>query len=207
MTTGPGSIRFHDRPLQQWTPASLARRRAWLAQHQTPPFAMPVWHYLSLHQHDKSQSRLFTEIVTLFGLGDKLGRMASQLSVGEWQRVRLAAVTLQIRQPDQSAGQLLLLDEPVNSLDMRWQAALDRVLAMLCRAGVTIVMSSHDLNHTLRHAHRAWLLHRGRLVASGSSEQVLTPRYLALLYDMAFQRLNVDGHGALILPVQDKSEL
>ncbi len=35
---------FNGRLLDEW-PARLARRRGYLSQHQTPPFAMPVWHY------------------------------------------------------------------------------------------------------------------------------------------------------------------
>ncbi len=91
----------------------------------------------------------------MLGLGDKLGRSVNQLSGGEWQRVRLAAVVLQIHPDANPVGQLLLLDEPMNSLDVAQQNALDRVLHHLCQAGIAIVMSSHDLNHTLRHAHKA----------------------------------------------------
>ncbi len=99
----------------------------------------------------------------------------NQLSGGEWQRVRLAAVVLQIHPDANPVGQLLLLDEPMNSLDVAQQNALDRVLHHLCQAGIAIVMSSHDLNHTLRHAHKARLLKRGKLIACGRREEVLTP--------------------------------
>lgn len=99
----------------------------------------------------------------------------NQLSGGEWQRVRLAAVVLQIHPDANPVGQLLLLDEPMNSLDVAQQNALDRVLHHLCQAGIAIVMSSHDLNHTLRHAHKAQLLKRGKLIACGRREEVLTP--------------------------------
>jgi vitamin B12 transport system ATP-binding protein len=53
---------------------------------------------------------------------------------------------------DNPDGQLLLLDEPMNSLDVAQQAALDKLLVELRAAGVAIIMSSHDLNYTLRHA-------------------------------------------------------
>ncbi len=111
----------------------------------------------------------------MLGLGDKLGRSVNQLSGGEWQRVRLAAVVLQIHPDANPVGQLLLLDEPMNSLDVAQQNALDRVLHHLCQAGIAIVMSSHDLNHTLRHAHKAWLLKRGKLIACGRREEVFDP--------------------------------
>jgi len=42
-----GQIAFLGTPLEQWPGEALARHRAWLTQQQTPPFAMPVWHYLA----------------------------------------------------------------------------------------------------------------------------------------------------------------
>lgn len=126
-----------------------------------------VWHYLTLHQHDKTRTELLNDVAGALALDDKLGRSTNQLSGGEWQRVRLAAVVLQITPQANPAGQLLLLDEPMNSLDVAQQNALDKILSALCQQGLAIVMSSHDLNHTLRHAHRAWLLKGGKMLASG----------------------------------------
>jgi vitamin B12 transport system ATP-binding protein len=110
----------------------------------------------------------------------------------------LAAVILQIHPGDNPQGQLLLLDEPMNSLDVAQQAALDKLLAELRTAGVTIVMSSHDLNYTLRHADRVWLLCEGKLIASGRTDAVLQPENLAAAYNMTFQKLEIAGHQMLI---------
>ncbi|MCU6671265.1 vitamin B12 ABC transporter ATP-binding protein BtuD [Enterobacteriaceae bacterium H4N4] len=203
LTVGEGEVVFHGQPLAAWTSASLACRRAYLAQQQTPPFAMPVWHYLTLHQYDSQQKALLSEVAAALGVEDKLSRHTSQLSGGEWQRVRLAAVILQIHPGGNPHGQLLLLDEPMNSLDVAQQVALDRVLSALARQGIAIVMSSHDLNHTLRHAHRVWLLKRGQLIASGARDSVLTPPNLARAYDMSFRRLDIEGHRMIISTSQE----
>ena len=198
LTTGPGQITLLEHALVDWSPASLAHRRSYLVQQQVPPFAMPVWHFLTLHQPDKARTDLLQEVADALGLGDKLGRSVNQLSGGEWQRVRLAAVILQICPQANPLGQLLLLDEPMNSLDVAQQNALDRLLSQLCLQGIAIVMSSHDLNHTLRHAHKAWLLKRGKLLASGSRDAVLTPANLSAAYGVNFRRLDIEGHRMLI---------
>lgn len=112
--------------------------------------------------------------------------------------MRLAAVVLQIDPESNPHGQLLLLDEPMNSLDVAQQNALDRILSHLCQQGIAVVMSSHDLNHTLHHAHRAWLLKQGKLLAGGPREDVLTPPNLALAYGLNFRRLDIEGHRMLI---------
>ncbi len=203
LSEGEGEIRFQEEPLRAWSAAALASRRAFLAQQQTPPFAMPVWHYLTLHQHDKAQQALLSEVAGALGIGDKLTRNVGQLSGGEWQRVRLAAVILQIHPAGNPHGQLLVLDEPMNSLDVAQQVALDRALSALAQRGVAIVMSSHDLNHTLRHAHRVWLLKRGELIASGPRDSVLTPPNLARAYGMPFRRLDIEGHRMIISTAQE----
>ncbi|MEO3988464.1 vitamin B12 ABC transporter ATP-binding protein BtuD [Pseudocitrobacter cyperus] len=198
LSSGKGVITLNNKPLGEWSALELAQHRAWLSQHQTPPFAMPVWHFLLLHQHNKTDHALSLQVTEALGLVDKLGRNVNQLSGGEWQRVRLAAVILQIHPAGNPHGQLLLLDEPMNSLDVAQQAALDRLLDELRNQGVSVVMSSHDLNHTLRHADSVWLLCKGRLIASGTKDDVLTPSSLFSAYNISFQRLEIDGHQMLV---------
>ncbi|WP_395300068.1 vitamin B12 ABC transporter ATP-binding protein BtuD [Enterobacter sp. ECC-175] len=198
LSAGEGAITLLDRALSDWPAVALAQRRSYLVQQQMPPFAMPVWHYLMLHLHDKTRTALLAEVATALGLEDKLDRHASQLSGGEWQRVRLAAVVLQIHPAGNPQGRLLLLDEPMSGLDVAQQAALDALLSTLSAQGIAVVMSSHDLNHTLRHAHRVWLLARGKLIASGARDSVLTPPNLASAYHMPFRRLDIEGHRMLI---------
>lgn len=198
---GQGSIQLNERPLEAWLPAALSRRRAWLSQQQLPPFAMPVWHYLQLHQPSPDAEQAMMRLAEALWLTDKLTRPVNQLSGGEWQRVRLAAVLLQIDPEANPLGQLLLLDEPMNSLDVAQQAALDRVLLAFCEAGIAVVMSGHDLNHSLRHAHKVWLLCEGKMVAQGSRDLVLTPKNLAAAYQMPFRLLRIEGHSMLISPL------
>ncbi|MEZ6322749.1 vitamin B12 ABC transporter ATP-binding protein BtuD [Klebsiella pneumoniae] len=184
LSDGPGTVHFNGRLLDEWPARELARRRGYLSQHQTPPFAMPVWHYLALHMQQQGDSARLSDIAARLGLDNKLGRPVNQLSGGEWQRVRLAAVILQIDPLSNSAGQLLLLDEPMNSLDVAQQAA--------------VVMSSHDLNHTLRHAGQSWLLCQGEAIACGETAEVLNEENLTAAYAIPFQRVEVAGHIMLI---------
>lgn len=206
LTRGAGRILFNDRLLEQWPVPDLARHRAYLCQQQVPPFAMPVWHYLSLHWQNGSEE-LLLNITKKLGLSHKLHHQVNRISGGEWQRVRLAAVILQIHPQANPAGQLLLLDEPMNSLDVAQQAALDPLLSELCAAGITVVMSSHDLNHTLQHADECWLICRGKTVACGQTSVVMTRENLTLAYGIPFQRIEVAGHLMLVALQQDKAPL
>ena len=201
LSSGAGQIMFAGSNLSDWQPTQLAHQRAYLSQQQMPPFSMPVWHYLQLHQSVSPSDSVMLKLVEDLGLADKLTRSVNQLSGGEWQRVRLAAVVLQIHPEINPQGRLLLLDEPMNSLDVAQQTALDRILIALCEAGIGVVMSSHDLNHSLRHAHTVWLLRSGKMIAQGNRDEVLSPQHLATAYNMHFRRLQIEGHSMLIAPL------
>ncbi len=159
-----GEMLFAGRPLAAWSAVALSRRRAFLHQQAPKPDMMPVWHYLSLHQPADAPQRddMLSAICQRFQLEDKLARPLYQLSGGEWQRVRLAAVFCQISQPE---GQLLLLDEPLTGLDLAQQAAFDAQLAALVATGITAIVSGHDINHTLHHARSVWLMKEGTVIA------------------------------------------
>ncbi|RPH20435.1 vitamin B12 ABC transporter ATP-binding protein BtuD [Buttiauxella warmboldiae] len=201
LSSGDGQILFAGSNLNDWQPTQLARHRAYLTQQQLAPFSMPVWHYLQLHQQISPDDSVMGKLADGLGLSDKLTRSVNQLSGGEWQRVRLAAVILQIHPDINPHGRLLLLDEPMNSLDVAQQTALDRILMALCEAGIAVVMSSHDLNHSLRHAHTVWLLRAGNMIAQGGRDEVLSPQHLATAYDIHFRRLQIEGHSMLISPL------
>lgn len=194
---GPGTLAFSGQPLEHIPAPLLAQQRAFLSQHQVPPFAMPVWHYLALHTHGAPIERCGPVLQALW-LEDKLSRRVSQLSGGEWQRVRLAAVILQVHPAITPHGRLLLLDEPMNSLDVAQQAGLNQLLSDLCTAGLAVIMTNHDLNLSLHYARTVWLLHQGALVARGPADEVLRPDLLTRAYGATFRRIDVPGHKVLI---------
>lgn len=186
-----GAIRFCGRPLADWPGSALARRRAYLSQQQLAPAQMPVWHYLSMHDGPGAQADapLLQELTAALRLEDKLQRPLGQLSGGEWQRVRLVAVLLQVGQPD---GALLLLDEPLTGLDIAQQHAFDGLLSRAIARGLSVVMSSHDLNHSLQQASSVWLMRPGQPALVGAARDVLTCGNLTALYQVAFRELQVE---------------
>lgn len=186
-----GDIRLCGRPLGDWSGSALARRRAYLPQQQLAPAQMPVWHYLLMHHGPGAQADAFSlrELSAALRLDDKQQRPLGQLSGGEWQRVRLAAVLLQVSQPD---GALLLLDEPLTGLDIAQQHAFDGLLSRVIASGISVVMSSHDLNHSLQQASSVWLMRPGQPALVGAAREILTCDNLTALYQVAFRELQVD---------------
>lgn len=191
-----GVVRLSGRTLSAWPATELARQRAYLAQQQLPAGKMPVWQFLRLHQVGgvHTDEAALTLLCQTFQLTDKLARPLSQLSGGEWQRVRLAAVLLQMSQPE---GKLLLLDEPLTGVDLAQQAAFDHYLASHVANGLTVIMSGHDINHSLHHAHHVWLMKEGKLVRQGTADEVLQPEQLSTVFDVPFRRIRVENHEIL----------
>lgn len=103
-----------------------------------------------------------------FALESVAERPIGHLSKGFQQRVNLAQAFL--HDPP-----LLLVDEPTSGLDPLQQAEVRRVLRAL-RGERTLVISTHDLGEARELTERVAVLHRGRLVALGPTEQVLGGR-------------------------------
>ncbi len=104
----------------------------------------------------------FDDVTSLLELGDVLQRRCKGLSGGERQRVALARALL-------AAPRLLLLDEPLASLDRARRAAILPYLRMLPeRYGIPALYVSHDLTEVLSLTDQMIVLDHGRVVGSGS---------------------------------------
>ena len=102
------------------------------------------------------------ELVALLGLGGLEQRYPHQLSGGQQQRVAIARALAV--EPD-----VLLLDEPLNSLDRSTRLRLLAELAALRRGtATTMLYVTHDWDEAERIADEVALLHAGRIVQSGS---------------------------------------
>jgi iron complex transport system ATP-binding protein len=112
-------------------------------------------------------------------------RAFDTLSGGEKQRVIVASALAQISASAVPANGILLLDEPTAALDLAYQLELAALLRSLQdRLPIAIAISTHDLNFAAGLCRALVLLKDGQVLASGATDDVLTPDRIRLLYDV-----------------------
>lgn len=174
---GAGAVVVAGRPVHAWTPRALARIVAVVPQREENAFPLRVRDAVLLGRYPhlspwapagpadlQAAARALAECDATT-LAD---RWLDTLSGGEYQRVRLARALAQ-------EPQLLVLDEPTASLDLRHEMELfERARRLAGREGPGVLLITHHVNLAARFADRVLLLHRGRPVGQGRPVEVLT---------------------------------
>jgi len=172
-------------PLEAWSIAELAKTRAVMRQngHMAFPFSVQEVIRMGRHPWRTCSSRDETDrIMALCDCRELAARDYRQLSGGEQQRVQLARLLVQLWEPIPSP-KWLFLDEPTSALDIHHQQHLFRLLRRLVRERqFNVCCVLHDLNLAARYADRVVLMDKGRVVDSGSPQDVLQQRALKTLY-------------------------
>jgi iron complex transport system ATP-binding protein len=131
-------------------------------------------------EHEKLPERALTR-VDLEGFA---GRFYQELSGGEQQRVQLARVLCQVWAPVlDGVPRYLFLDEPVSSLDIKHQLIIMNIARDFARRGGGVVAILHDLNLTAMYAEKIFVMHRGKLAAAGSPQDVLSDDLISTVFE------------------------
>ncbi|WP_287987348.1 metal ABC transporter ATP-binding protein [Acidiphilium sp.] len=143
-------------------------------------------HRLGIPLPSRRRRALVDEMIDAVGATGFADRRVGDLSGGQQQRVMIAHAL--IRRPD-----VLLLDEPLASLDLRSTAEVVSLLARLAReAKVAVLMSAHDMNPLLPAMDRIVYVAEGRAVA-GTVAEVVRGAVLSALYGAHIDVLRVHG--------------
>lgn len=177
-----GECLLSEKPYSDWSSQDFSRKLAYLEQAAHVQWSLTARQVISLGrlpwrrpfqgatEQDQSQVR---EVLAECGITRLAERPVDTLSAGELALVMLARVLA-------GTPELIIADEPAAALDLHHQLMLMEILQDLARGhsntGVLVVL--HDLNLAAQWCDRLLLLSGGRLVASGSPEEVLTTEML-----------------------------
>lgn len=184
---GGGRVTLGGTPLRRLSRRAMARRIGYLPQECECPEYMNLGELVSLGHYARrglfggpgpGERERFQRALDQVGLTAQARTPMSQLSGGQRQRAWIAMVLAQ-------DTEVLLLDEPVNHLDLKYQfqlMSLIRHLVEFCNRTVICVL--HDVNLAATFADEVVMLRDGRLVAHGSADGVLTAHSLERVFDV-----------------------
>ncbi len=158
-----------------------AKQAAWLPQDREIAWGLSVRDLVGLGRLPfgsiQKNDRHVEAAIIKMELATFSDRIATQLSGGEQARVLIARALAQ-------DTPILLADEPTASLDPANQISTLKTFSTLAQAGRGIIASIHDLGLAARYCTKLALLHRGKLIAFGSADEVLTPDNLRTVFSI-----------------------
>jgi len=206
ITPQRGSITFLDRPIADWNRRDFARHVGVVPQGESEPLfsvrelvAMGRYPHLGPWQREREDDvAAIARAMDRCDVTQFADRWVTTLSGGEQQRVRLARALAQ--EPE-----VLVLDEPTASLDIRHEMTTFELLRRLRDDGVTIVLATHNLNLASRYADDLVLMHEGRIAAQGTPVDVLTPARVEGAYDWPVDITTHSGGAPQVTPRSDEA--
>ncbi len=181
-----GTLTLLNKPYQEIEHHNFAKQIAYLEQNAPVNWPLLVEKVIELGRspYQSSYKKLSEEddasikkAIHATGIERLLGRTITSLSQGEKMLVALCRVF-------SSEPKVILADEPIAALDPYHQLLIMELLQQQTRAdkGHAAIVVLHDLSHAARFCDRLLLMHEGKIVSSGSSEEVLSSNNLREFY-------------------------
>ncbi len=166
--------------------AVRARKVAYVPQRSGVVFAFTVREVIAMggDSHRASEGDV-ERALEACGIADLEGRLVSQLSGGQQQMVMFARALVQLA----GAGKALLLDEPGSAMDLKHAQHIMREQARLANSGAAVLVVLHDLNLAAAYADDVWLMDKGRLVKTGTWQEVMKAEMLEPVYGVKLRNL------------------
>ncbi|MBE4909643.1 ABC transporter ATP-binding protein [Bacillus luteolus] len=180
-----GEVFIDDKDLTKSKSNELAKKISILKQSNNVNLRLTVRELVSFGRFPYSQGRLtredwkfVDEAIDYMELADMQDKFLDQLSGGQKQRAFIAMVIAQ-------DTEYILLDEPLNNLDMKHSVQIMKVLRRLVdELGKTVVIVIHDINFASCYSDYIVALKDGKVVKEGKTDEIINRAVLKDIYDM-----------------------
>ncbi len=180
-----GEVLLDESNVKKWKSDQFAKRVSILKQSNYLNVRLTVRELISFGRYPYSKGRLTDEdeqfvdqAIDYMNLGDMQDKFLDELSGGQKQRAFIAMVIAQ-------DTDYILLDEPLNNLDMKHSVQIMKILRKLVdELGKTVVIVLHDINFASVYSDYIVALKNGSVVKSGPTNDIINPDALREIYDM-----------------------
>lgn len=192
-----GHIYLEGKDMMKMSRPQVAKKIAYIPQTTVPVFNYTVMDIvlmgltggLKLLESPKQKHVDKVEaILEDLGIMHLRDRGFGRISGGERQLVLLARAIIQ-------DAKILVMDEPTANLDYGNQFRVMERIRRLVGNGYTIILSTHNPEHALLFAEKAFVLQNGEVKAAGPSRKVLSEELMRELYDVDVKLIDIDYHG------------
>lgn len=195
-----GEILYNNSKIDYKKKAAYAKYRAVLSQQVDISFPLEVEEVVMMGRYPhfkinpaKEDIEICGEVMELQNLTAFKKRNFLTLSGGEKQRVQFARVLAQIWQMPAEGSRILLLDEPISSLDIKYQFDFLHYVKRFLNERTIVIAVLHDLNLALNYADEVLLLNEGKLFASGKPADVLSSENIGKVFHLNFKLHDVEN--------------
>ncbi|PJI33150.1 MULTISPECIES: ABC transporter ATP-binding protein [Gammaproteobacteria] len=195
MNPDAGQVMLDGENLQQMKNAEIAKKMAILKQANHTELRLSVEDLVAFgrfpysHGHLTAQDhQMIDQSIQYMELEPMRHQQLSELSGGQRQRAYIAMVLAQ-------DTKYILLDEPLNNLDMKHSAQIMRVLKDLCvNHGKSIIVVIHDINFASVYANQIIAMKHGELVYQGTPQQIMHEDILQDIFDFHIPIQQIQQH-------------
>jgi len=199
MKKDEGKVIIDGRELEKWDTKELAKKIAILKQSNNINVRLTIKEIVSFGRYPHCEGRLtkedtkyVDEAIEYMQLKDIEDRYLDELSGGQRQRAYIAMVIAQ-------NTEYVLLDEPLNNLDMKHSVQMMKVLRGLVddlRKTVVIVM--HDINFASVYSDKIVILKDGKIVKDDITDAIISKDVLEDVYEIDFHIKNINGNNICV---------
>jgi len=180
-----GEVLLDRNNVKKWNSSEFAKRVSILKQANHINVRLTVRELVAFGRYPYSKGRLTStdeqfvdQAIAYMNLGEMQDKFLDELSGGQKQRAFIAMVIAQ-------DTEYILLDEPLNNLDMKHSVQIMKILRNLVdELGKTVIIVLHDINFASVYSDRIVALKNGRLVKDGPTHEIIKTDSLRDIFDM-----------------------
>lgn len=190
-----GEVFIDGKEISQWSNDELSKKISILKQTNHINIRLTIRELVSFGRFPYSKGKLTAEdwkyvddALNYMALNDIQNKYLDELSGGQRQRAYIAMVIAQ-------NTEYILLDEPLNNLDMKHSVDIMKILRQLVDdLGKTVVIVIHDINFASCYSDYIIALNNGRVAKEGVVNEIITKNALEEIYDMKFSIQNIEDY-------------